>query len=382
MDFDRHNDEVKTVWDSYNAGNPVRIPMILGMNARMVLLDLKYSGGVTFEEYYNDPRVMMDTQLKFRRFDALEVPYDHQMGLPEDGWHLYPDFQNDVECGWFGAEVKYSDNAVPFTIPFLKDDDKKDILLKKGVPGLFGGLLGKALEYHGYFNKMKDTGFTYEGKPIHSVGFTGMGTDGPMTVCCMLRGTTEFCLDLYEDTGYALEMLDYVTEAAIFRIKGLRKYFGQPEIQPSLGFADDSIQLLSKNDYEQYILPSHKKLISALTDQTGTNSIHLCGDATRHFKQIQDELNVYGFDTGYPIDFKRMLTELSPETRMNGGVRVGTLLRESPETVVENVRDICETVKPLSKRFVMREANNLSPETRLSNIAAMYGAVKKYGIFE
>ena len=382
FDYAKHNEEVGKVWAAYHSGNPVRIPMILGMNPRMVILDPKRSGGVTFERYYNDPQTMLETQLKFRKFEACEVFYDHMMGIPENGWALYPDFQNDTECGWLGAQVKYSDNAVPFTVPFLSDDAKKDMLFKKGIPQPFDGLLGKALEFYNYFTDKKNEGFTYEGAPIHSVWFPGMGTDGPMTVACMLRGTTEFCLDLYEDTPYALELLEYITEAALFRIKALRKYFGQPETAPAMGFADDSIGLLSCDDYERFILPFHKRLIEGLTDRTGRNSIHLCGDATRHFKKIQDELAVYSFDTGFPIDFAATLKSLSPETQINGGVHVGTLLRGSPEEIREKAKGICGEVVPLSKKFVMREANNLSPETPLENIAAMYGAVKEFGRFE
>ena len=382
IDFERHNEEVNNVWEPYHNGNPVRIPMILGMNPRMVILDEKYSDGVAFEKYYNSPRIMLETQLKFRKFESCEVVYDHIMGIPEHGWQIYPDFQNDIECGWFGAEVKYSGNAVPFTIPFLKDDNKKDMIFKKGIPELFNGLLGKALEFYHYFTEKKNEGFTYESKPLHSIWFPGMGTDGPMTVACMLRGTTEFCIDLYEDTEYALELLDYITEAAIFRIKGLRKYFGQPEITPSLGFADDSIQLLSCEDYEKFILPFHKKIINGLTDGTGRNSIHLCGDATRHFKKIQDELNVYSFDTGFPINFKTTLEKLSSETQISGGVHVGILLGGTPDEIKETVKRICDEVKPVSKKFIMREANNLSPKTPLENINAMYEAVKEFGRFE
>jgi uroporphyrinogen-III decarboxylase len=105
----------------------------------------------------------------------------------------------------------------------------------------------------------------------------------------------------------------------------------------------------------------------------------LCGDATRHFKKIQEELNVYSFDTGFPIDFGATLDSLSPEAQILGGVHVGTLLNGSPGQIEKAVESICETVKPLSKKFIMREANNLSPKTPLENIAAMYEAVKKFG---
>jgi uroporphyrinogen-III decarboxylase len=97
---------------------------------------------------------------------------------------------------------------------------------------------------------------------------------------------------------------------------------------------------------------------------------------------IQHELNVYSFDTGFPINFKKTLEALSPETQMNGGVHVDILLHGTPKQTQNTVENICAEVKPLTKKFVMREANNLSPETPLENIRAMYEAVKKFGKFD
>lgn len=380
-DFSEHNAESELVWSAYRAGSPTRIPMIIGMNPRMVILDSKYSRGVTFEQYYNDAQTMLDMQLEFRRFEAFEMYYDHRMGLPENGWYLYPDFQNDTECGWLGAELKFSGNAVPFTVPMLNGDNPRDLLFKKGFPELFGGLLGKAFEFYNYFIKLKNDGFEYMGKPISNVGFPGFGTDGPMTLACMLRGTTEFCIDLYEDTAYAEELLDYLTDAAVFRIRGLRRHFGMPEISPDISFADDSIALLSPADYERFVLPRHKRLISELTDGTGKNQIHLCGDATRHFGMIADELNVASFDTGYPINFREMLQLLGPDVTISGGVRVSILSGAQSENIRTEVRRICGEVKPLSKKFILRDANNLAPGTPPENVRAMYNAVREYGRF-
>ncbi len=381
MDFEKHNEQVKKVWDAYEKGEPIRIPMIIGMNPRMIILDNTRGQGLSFERYCNDPQVMLETQLKFCKYEACEVMYDHEMGIPKDGWFLYPDFQNSTECGWLGAPMGYYDNAVPFTVPILQDDANKTALMDKGIPGLFDNLMGKILEFYQYFNKMKDSGYTYEGKPIKRVDLAGLITDGPMTMACMLRGATEFCIDLYEDEAYALALMEFLTEAAIFRIKGLRKFLGLPEKSPSLHFADDSIQLISCDDYERLVLPFHRRLIRELTDGSGKNSIHLCGDATRHFKKIQDELNVYYFDTGFPVKFAEVLRSLSPETQLVGGVHAGTLFGESPEKVAEETKRVCDEVKPISKKFILRDANNVSPNTPLKNIGAMYEAVKQYGVY-
>ena len=36
-------------------------------------------------------------------------------------------------------------------------------------------------------------------------------------------------------------------------------------------------------------------------------------------------------------------------------------------------------MRPYTRRFVLREANNLPPLTPLENVAAMYNAVREYG---
>ena len=94
IDYAKHNEEVNKVWEAYHSGNPIRMPMILWLNPRMIILDEKYSGGVTFEQYYNDPQIMLETQFKLREFESCHVVYDHIMGIPESGWHIYTDFQN------------------------------------------------------------------------------------------------------------------------------------------------------------------------------------------------------------------------------------------------------------------------------------------------
>ena len=66
VDYNKHNEEVKQVWDSFHAGDPIRVPMILGVNPRVLLCNPMYNPkGISFEEYWNDPDVMLRVQLEF-----------------------------------------------------------------------------------------------------------------------------------------------------------------------------------------------------------------------------------------------------------------------------------------------------------------------------
>lgn len=379
-EYKEHNREVKEVWDSYNAGNPIRIPMILGLSSRYFMLNNEVNPrGITYKEYTENPDIMFEMQAQFDHYRRMNIPADYEMGLPEDGWSVMIDFQNYSEAAWLGAPIKYLDGNVPGTAPFLLDDNKNE-LFDKGIPDAFSGIYAAGRNYYEYF-KENAVSYNFEGVKVGNIQLGFLYTDGPFTVACDVRGATEFCIDLYEDQEYAHKLLDFLTEAAIYRLKEWRKYMGGPEIESKIEFADDSVSMLSPDMYKEFILPYHKKLCNALSNNNEKNGIHLCGDATRHFKTIRDELNVRTFDTGFPVKHGELVRELGPDVRVNGGPHV-ELLRTGTEYEIElETKRIIDEVKNDSKKFVLREGNNMAPYTPVKNIAAMYNACKKYGRF-
>ena len=73
--FLEHNKEVSKVWETFSAGHPIRMPMSLSFNARMYLLDPKYSRGITFQQYSSDPMLMADVQLYGQNIFPLCIQY-------------------------------------------------------------------------------------------------------------------------------------------------------------------------------------------------------------------------------------------------------------------------------------------------------------------
>jgi len=57
------------------------------------------------------------------------------------------------------------------------------------------------------------------------------------------------------------------------------------------------------------------------------------------------------------------------------------LLNGTPEEVDAECKKILESGITEGGRFVLIEANNLSPCTPVENVAAMYQAAKKYGVY-
>lgn len=380
MDYRAHNAEVKQVWDSYHAGKPLRMPVILGTNPRIWLLNKSLNtGGISFRDYSLDADVMADVQARYQLYKRTHLIADHEMGLPERGWDLYVDLQNYYEAAWFGAQVDYPDWNVPRSRELFGWDDR-EMLFEQGIPEPFGGIYARALEmYEKLWNKTGET--LLEGLPAASAGLPSHGTDGPMTAACNLFGAGNFCLSIYEAPDYAEKLLDFITDATIIRIKAWNKRFRGAEKMPSFGFADDSVALIGTDTYRDLVLPRHKRLVRELSTGEKPNSIHLCGDASRHFETIRDELGVDSFDTGYPIDPGAVQAKLGPDIKISGGPRADLLLEGTAEQVYAKTVEIIAQVKPLTKLFVMREANNLSPGTPPENAAAMFRAVREHGCY-
>ncbi|MDR3708095.1 MAG: uroporphyrinogen decarboxylase family protein [Capsulimonadaceae bacterium] len=382
FDYAAHNAEVKEVWAAYRAGKPIRTPVIWGINTRYTMFnDAANPRRITFEQYFNDPSVMLERQLEHQEYIRLNIPQDAEMGLPAEGWNIGVDFQNTYEAAWFGCEIDYSAEQVPDTRPMLGDDNKR-LLFDRGIPDPFeGGLMRRNWSFREHILKAREDGFTWRGKPLLSVSPSAMGTDGPLTVACNLRGASAFLTDMIEDPDYARELLDYITEATIVRIQAYRKVLGMPDKTQSWGFADDSIQLISCAMYEDMVFPYHKRLVDAFSTG-GPNGVHLCGNSSRHFAFMKQNLAIHSFDTGFPIDFTAVRESVGPDVEILGGPSVPFLQRAAPDQVRAEVRRILDSGVRTGGKFVLREGNNLAPDIPFDNLVAMYDEGKAYGRYQ
>lgn len=382
IDFQKHNEEAKAILDSYSKGRPLRVPVKFSMNSRMIILNPEFNKKkITFRDYFESPEVMMDTQLEFQYWLRHEILQDLPMGLPslDEGWMIYVDFQNCYDASWFGAPVYFAEGQCPDSKPII-NGDKKNALFDRGMPDPFkDGILGKNLQfYESWQKKIKD--YRFYNIPVKTLIPAGLETDGPFTLAINLRGS-ELLTDMYEDPQYVKNLLMYLTDAIIMRIKKLREYFGYEARPKSWSTADDSIALISTAMYKEFVLPCHKKLLNELAGE-GSHIMHLCGDATRHFRTIRDELNVYSFDTGFPIDFKWLREELGEKVEFRGGPRIDLLLKRTTTEIDSEVKRILSTGIMKGGKFILGEANNVAPCTLAENLNAVYNAAKNYGLYK
>jgi uroporphyrinogen-III decarboxylase len=376
LDFAAHNAEVDRVWAARNAHHPIRVPVIVGTNTRYFVFNAGANPErIAFRPYIEDPDVMFDQALRFQRWTRFNILQDAALGAPA-AWTIAPDFQNFYEAAWFGCEVHYFDDQVPDTLPDFAADPER--VMVHSLPDPFGGLMSKALEYYEYF-VARAAREDFLGIPIKvNPPWCGLGTDGPFTVACNLFGPDFVCETLLAEPERLRKLLEFITEATIGRMAAWRRRFGTPVPQEWFSFADDSIALISTPQYVEHVLPFHRALCAALATP-GPRTIHLCGDATRHFPTLQKLLNIQSFDTGFPVDFAALRKALGPAAAINGGPHVDLLLRGTVDQVYQECRRILQSGICEGGFFTLREGNNLAPYTPLENIEAMYRAAKAFG---
>ncbi len=372
------NEEKQGVWRAYRDRNPVRVPVLLGANPRVVLLDPQWNPkGITFAEYFTKAEALIEIQLQFMEYQTqvLNQYCDSPVGRPKE-WTFYVDNQNSYDSLYFGAPVEFRDGQVSDTVPILSGSDKERIFEMDIEHPLDNPFIKQCLQRYedikSALGSLSYHGMTFKVNPPI------LGFDGHLTIATCLRGV-ELYSDIYEDPNYVRRLMDFIHHAVIIRNQALAELFGQKAFHGQSGwFADDSIQLISNKTYKELVLPFHRAWY-AMWSVEGPHSIHLCGDATRHFPTIHEELHVNSFDTGFPVDHGWLRRTLGDDVELLGGPEVSILLNGTSKQVYERTREILESGIMEGGRFILREANNLPPNVPEENLAAMYRCCLEHG---
>jgi uroporphyrinogen-III decarboxylase len=390
IDFEKHNEQVRQLMAAYSRREHERVPVrITGSISNLISNPELNKTGYTFRDFFTNAEAQMACQLAYQHYCRHNLLCDIEMGLPEGGWRLGLDFQNSYGPAWFGCGFRFfGDLDVPDTEPILKEAPEQ--LYDWQDPDPFwgrGDFMKHVMEMYEQIRARCDAGLEFHGRPVlPPVALPGTGSDGVFTIACKLRGAAETMIDMYENRAYFHKLMDYITRNSIRRIRTLRRwswdrdpnYKGDRSHRGPLAYADDSIAMLSRQQYKEFVLPYHRRIFEEFSD--GSRCwMHLCGDATHHFKLLNRELNVTGFDTGFPVDHGKLRRQLGPDVEISGGPTVMLLKYALPKEIAEETKRICRSGVMEGKRFILIAANNLAPCTPIENVRVLYEAGKKYG---
>jgi uroporphyrinogen-III decarboxylase len=186
-------------------------------------------------------------------------------------------------------------------------------------------------------------GLTYRDRPVHVVRTPVGSTHGIFTKATEIRGAERLCLDLIDDPPFVRELLAVMTDLAVERVKCWHRLTGSERAFPSedgWGCCDDSLTLLSRGHYEEFVLPEHERLYSAFT--TGPRHIHLCGHVQHLFGTLHRNLGITTFDgPGTQVDLIRLVREVDRGVTIQAQVSHG-ILAFGPEAIERGVRHVLQ----------------------------------------
>lgn len=336
--------------------------------------------GYDFEQHYYDPvaHVRVDIQHQLYRKQYMSKFCDEPSDLPEV-WEVGHTLHNVYDAAGFGCKIDFPENQIPSTEPFESEDDIEAMMDQDIANPLSYGYWKERVEFDRELGKVIK-GMTFEGRPVKYVPMVHLYTDGPMTVACNLRGS-DFMMDLIAEPEKADRLMRFIVDAVIYRRKAMREL--NPEHPGYLEFlADDSIQMIGTELYEERIMSLHDELYEDALIGAPANTermMHLCGDATRHYPTIAKGIGVSVFDTGFPVDHGKLREQLGPDVLIQGGTSVDVLAQGSPEDVFNVTANILNSGIKQGGRFHLREGNNLPPGIPEDNLSAMYQACLEHG---
>ena len=381
--------EKQAVWDAFYAGRPTRVPMTLVTNARVVHALSEWNPeGYSFEDAHHDPEIhlLMELRHQLYRRQVIGRYSDLPQMLP-DVWEVGVFLYNVYEAAGFGATINFPEGQVPCTDPppFMDEDRKYDVFDVDIEHPLDSPFWQGRLQLHRQMVDLaKDT--TFEGRPVRVLPTAAMGTDGPVTVACNLRGTG-FLMDLLAEPDYAQKLMGFIVDAYIHRARAFKQHWGDAMPSGEGAFiADDSCAMLSADQWQTLIKPHHDRIFEfveteLLDKPTNQRGIHLCGDASHLFASMNQASGVNSFDTGFPIDHGVLREQLGPKVMIQGGPEIQLLLDGQSEDVYQRTRDILQSGVMTGGQFVLREGNNLPPLVPDENLAAMRAANLEFGVY-
>ena len=367
--------ESRSLYESLEAGErPERVPINPGCtNEQFKVL----KQGLTMGEYRSHPETALKTELKSWSWSLQEFPEEDATAIS-----VAPRIQGGATVAAAFCEVEHFDHHAGFgvkpALADIKDVDKLKVPHPEEVPSV-----QRLCEFADYFvrqlgDHVGDTpGGTSDGRWVDSsqISLAFSVPVMPFTEAAMIRGETDFLMDLVLHPREAKQLIEIATEAEVRIIKYLRKRYGLSD--PGIcGVADDAVSMLSPEMYEEFAVPYQKMAIEQLSS-AGKVSYHLCGQSQHLLSSIKEYIDPLYINISYFTDLT-YASEIMGDTIFLGGPNPRVVLQGSREAIRENVLDTLQQGIRHGLYMFGAATSAWDPETPIENIHHAYSLVREH----
>lgn len=277
----------------------------------------------------------------------------------------------------WGVKWKMPKGALYFSVdasPFSGNISGKDIdnfpWPDAAEPALLDGLEDKAREYYqqGYAVILENL------------------CAGIFEMCCRVRGTEQFCMDLAMNPDIASRLLDKFVELKIQFYEAASEKLGDyvQFIREGDDMAGQESMLISPQMYREFLKPRHKQLFEAQRQFFGSDFYIFFHSDGAIYEIIPDFIEI-GLDVLNPVqltakgmDAERLKSEYGKDMSLwGGGVNTQHVLpTASPDEVRRNVEDRIRDLSP-GGGFVFGTVHNIQDDVPAENIMAVIETFKQ-----
>lgn len=206
----------------------------------------------------------------------------------------------------------------------------------------------------------------------------GRADQGPFSIACLLRGTTQFMMDLLtEDQQLIDDVLDYCRKISAVFAKAQKDAGAHAT---SIGDAFAGPNLISPDMYRQFALEPEKKLTKEVQDYGIPFSIHICGNTNDIIKDM-GTTGAKILEVDWQLDIAKARELVPMSTTIMGNIDPSfPLVVGSPEDVDLAVKKLVEATK--GRNHIISSGCAMGRNTPPENFKAFIAAARKYGSYE
>ena len=346
-----------------------RIPVLLGIEARYLL----HARGISFGEYFSDPRIQLIHQVENIKWRIENIPDDW---LTAGAITVSPDFQNVTNASGCGCEIFWQEDETPHAIQRFTTVDE---MCRHELPAWRSTLWGKKVEwYHAMKEFVENMEVRLNGERIPVKVTLSINGDSPFMTAVELAGA-DFYSWLLEAPDACREFLQRIADRYVEVETEYRRISGRP-MRDGLNYSDDSAQVISLKQYREFCVPIARRLYDMFgCDRFDGRMMHLCGRNVHLHPALLHDLNItllHGFGSANAPEEMHLL---AGKVVLQGNIDPMTLYQGSAADVEAETGKILEILGP-SSGLILSDGFNVVPGTPVEMLEAVRNASMRFGI--
>jgi MtaA/CmuA family methyltransferase len=207
-------------------------------------------------------------------------------------------------------------------------------------------------------NAIREYKRSFEGK------YSIMGwVEGPAAEAADLRGVMNFLIDTAEDPDFVCRLMDRCVEVGI--------EFAAAQLDAgadTIGIGDAIASQLSPQFYESFIQPREKLLVRSIHERGGFVRLHICGNITHLLPGIAG-LGVDILDVDHMVDVALVRKTVGRQVVISGNIDPVTGVKDGTPS---SIRDyIQKTYESLGSPYMVNAGCEIPPRTPLENLRSL-----------